>query len=63
MDSPTLTLDRFVEEADVVVAIGSGETTHKSGEVHRFAFCDVFTLAGDAVCRVESCLVPLKGGG
>ncbi len=58
--SPSLTVDRLVEEADTVVAVGSGETTHKSGEVRRFAFCDVFTFAGDLICRVESYLVPLK---
>ena len=60
--SPTLTVDRLVEEADTVVAIGNGETTHKSGERRRFAFCDVFTFAGDEICRVESYLVPLKDG-
>jgi uncharacterized protein len=58
---PTLTVDRLVEEGETVVAIGDGEATHKSGEVHRFAYCDVFTFAGDAICRVESYLVPLKG--
>jgi ketosteroid isomerase-like protein len=58
--SPTLTVDRLIEEADAVVAIGNGETTHKSGELHRFVFCDVFTFAGDKICRVESYLVPLK---
>jgi ketosteroid isomerase-like protein len=57
---PTLTVDRLVEEGDTVVAIGSGETTHRSGAVHRFAFCDVFTFAGDEICRVESYLVALK---
>ena len=58
--SPTLVLDRLVEEGDTVVAIGNGETTHRSGAVHRFAFCDVFTFAGDEICRVESYLVALK---
>ena len=57
--SPTLTVDRLIEEADAVVAIGNGETTHNNGEVHRFAFCDVFTFAGAEICRVESYLVPL----
>jgi ketosteroid isomerase-like protein len=42
-----------------VVATGNGEATHKSGELHRFVFCDVFTFAGDEICRVESYLVPL----
>ena len=56
---PTLTVDRLVEEAGTVVAIGEGRATHKSGEVHRFAFCDVFTFADDVIRRVESYLVPL----
>ena len=60
--SPTLIVDRLIEEADTVVSIGSGETTHTSGERHRFAFCDAFTFAGDAICRVESYVVPLREG-
>lgn len=59
--SPVLIVDRLIEEADTVVAIGNGEATHKSGELHRFVFCDVFTNADDEICRVESYLVPLKG--
>jgi ketosteroid isomerase-like protein len=58
--SPTLIIDRLIEEAETVVAIGSGETNHKSRELRRFAFCDVFTFAGNQICRVESYLVPLK---
>jgi ketosteroid isomerase-like protein len=58
--SPTLTVNRVIEEADTVVAIGNGETTHRSGHLHRFVFCDVFTFAGDKIRRVESYLVPLK---
>ena len=58
--SPTLTVDRLVEEGDTVVAIGQGEATHRSGTTFRFAYCDVFTFEGDAICRVESYLVPLK---
>lgn len=58
--SPTLSVDRLVEEDDTVVAIGEGETTHVSGKVQRFAFCDVFTFSGEAISRVESYLVPLK---
>ncbi len=60
--SPTLTADRLVEEGDTVVAIGEGESTHRSGEVHRFAFRDIFTFAGNAIHRVESYFVPLRGG-
>jgi uncharacterized protein len=58
--SPTLAVDRLIEEAGTVVAIGTGEGTHKSGAVNRFAFCDVFTFAGDKVSRVESYLVTLE---
>ncbi len=61
--SPTLIVDRLVEEGDTVVAIGTGEATHRSGEIHRFAYCDVFTFAGDLIGRVESYLVPLKNDG
>jgi uncharacterized protein len=59
--SPTLTVDRLVEENDTVVAIGDGEATRTTGERHRFAYCDVFTFTGDKVRRVESYLVPLDG--
>ncbi|MGH9244495.1 MAG: nuclear transport factor 2 family protein [Acidimicrobiales bacterium] len=59
--SPTLVVDRLIEEDDTVVAIGRGETTHKSGAVHRFVFSDIFTFRVDQICRVESYLVPLKG--
>ena len=57
--SPTLTIDRLVEEGDTVVAIGTGAGHRSSGEVHRFAYCDVFTFAGDRIGRVESYIVPL----
>ena len=57
---PTLIVDRLVEEGDTVVALGEGEATHKSGALHRFAFCTVLTFAGDSIRRVESYLVPLE---
>ena len=51
----------LVEEGDAVVAIGTGAATRSSGDVHRFAYCDVFTFAAgsDSIRRVESYLVPL----
>jgi ketosteroid isomerase-like protein len=57
--SPTLSVDRLVEEGDTVVAIGTGAGRHRSGTVHRLAYCDVFTFDGHLVRRVESYLVPL----
>lgn len=58
--SPTLTVDRLVEESDTVVAIGTGEAAQESGALHRFAFCDVFTFRNEEIRRVESYLVPLR---
>jgi uncharacterized protein len=58
-DSPTLTVDRMVEEGGTVVTTGTGQGRRRSGEIHRFAFCDVFVFDGDLVVRVESYLVPL----
>jgi ketosteroid isomerase-like protein len=58
--SPTLELDRLVEEGDVVVAIGTGHAQQTTGDTHRFTYCDVFTFAGNLICRVESYLVPLS---
>jgi ketosteroid isomerase-like protein len=57
--SPTLTVDRTVEEGDTVVTTGTGQGRRKGGEVHRFAFCDVFVFDGELIGRVESYLVPL----
>lgn len=57
---PTLTVDRLVEEAETIVAIGEGAATHQSGQTHRFAFCTVFTFAGERIRRVESYVVPLQ---
>lgn len=57
--SPTLDIDRLVEEGDTVVAIGTGTSTQRSGMVFTFAFCDVFTFSGDRIRRVESYVVPL----
>jgi ketosteroid isomerase-like protein len=57
--APTLVLDRLVEEGHTVVAIGTGEGKRRTGETHRFAYCDVFTFVGALICRVESYVVPL----
>jgi ketosteroid isomerase-like protein len=57
--SPTLDVDRMVEEGDVVVALGTGASTQAGGAEFRFAFCDVFTFVGDLVSRRESYVVPL----
>lgn len=61
--SPVLTEDKVLEDGDVVVITGRGEGTFKTGEPHRFAFCDLFTFRDDLICRVESYVVPLRHGG
>jgi uncharacterized protein len=57
--SPVLVINRMIEGDDAVVVIGSGEGSRRNGDRHRFAYCDVFTFAGDLVSRVESYVVPL----
>ena len=58
--SPTLTVDRVVEDGDIVVAIGDGKATRTSGVIQRFVYSDVFTFADHRICRVESYVVPLQ---
>jgi uncharacterized protein len=57
--SPTLHVDRLVEEGDTVVAIGRGEGRHKVGGPFRFAYCTVFTFRDNLIGRVESYVVPV----
>jgi ketosteroid isomerase-like protein len=57
--SPTLRVDRLVEQADTVVAIGEGAGTLTGGGGVRFAFCTVLTFRGDLISRVDSYVVPL----
>ena len=59
--SPTLVVDRKVEEGHTVVCIGEGHGQMTSGAEFRFAFCDVFTFRDDLIRRVESYIVPLSG--
>ncbi len=57
--SPILTIDRLVEEAGTVVAIGEVIASPRGATRVRLAYCDVFTFAGELISRVESYLVPL----
>jgi uncharacterized protein len=60
---PQLSVDRVVEEADTVIALGEGAATLATGPTHHFAFADVFTFRGALIERVESYLVPLTSSG
>ena len=55
--SPTLTIDRLIEEGDSVAATGRGSVNKKGGERVKFVFCDVFTFTGEAISRLETYLV------
>ena len=61
-EGPVLAVDRLIEEADTVVALGIGEGRQPSGGRFRFAFCTVCTFVGDKIGRVESYVVPLNEG-
>lgn len=52
--SPELSLHRLVEEGDTVVAVGSGRMTPREGDPITFVFTEVFTFAGELVCRLET---------
>lgn len=56
---PVLTEDKILKDGDVVVVTGTGEGRFRTGAIHRFAFCDLFTFRDDLLCRVESYVVPL----
>lgn len=62
--SPTITIDRMIEEGDAVAAIGAVTAQVKGvDEPLEAVFCDVFTFAGDRVRRLETYQVTLKGPG
>jgi len=57
--SPQLAVERTIEEGNVVAVNGVGEGKFKDGNVFRFAFCTIFTFAGEKIGRVESFICPL----
>jgi SnoaL-like domain len=61
--SPTLDVDRVIEEGATVVATGTGSGTQTTGDRFEFAFCTVFTFAAEHIERVESYIVPLTTTG
>ena len=55
--SPTINIDRLVEESDVVVAEGSVRCRRRDGVVLTLAMCDVFEMRGGKIKRLTSYLV------
>jgi uncharacterized protein len=59
--SPTLNLDRLIEEGDTVVAVGNGEMTLKEAGPVRFVFTEVFTFTGERISRLETFHINVGG--
>jgi ketosteroid isomerase-like protein len=52
--SPTIILDRLIEEGDTVVATGRGSVAEEGGNRREFVFSEVFRFNGDAVSRLDT---------
>jgi ketosteroid isomerase-like protein len=52
--TPSLHVDRIVEEGDAVAVCGRGQVTRKGGEIAHFAFSELFLFAGSRICRLET---------
>jgi hypothetical protein len=59
--SPTLNLDRLIEEGDTIVAVGNGEMTLKESGRVSFVFTEVFTFTRDAISRLETFHINIGG--
>jgi uncharacterized protein len=59
--SPTLIIERLIEEGDTVVAVGHGSMTLKDAGVVPFVFTEVFTFVNDKVARLETFHINLTG--
>jgi uncharacterized protein len=58
--SPSITITRMVEEADVVVAEGTVRTERRDGGFLHLAICDVFVMKDARIARLTSYLAELK---
>lgn len=58
--SPILHVDQLIESDNTIVVTGTGEGRFKSGEVHRFAYCDLFAFVGERISRVDAYVVPIR---
>jgi ketosteroid isomerase-like protein len=56
---PELTVERLLEDGDVVVVTGEGRGRHREHGPFRFAYNDLFTFAGDRIARIDSYVVPI----
>ena len=59
-DRPVITVDRLVEEDDVVVAEGKVKAPRAEGGHMEMVFCDVFEMRSGKICRLVSYLMEVK---
>ena len=57
--TPELTIERMVEEDDVVVAFGAGRGRLRAGGELEFVFSDAFYFDGDKIRRLDTYQVNL----
>lgn len=58
--SPTITINRMVEENDVVIAEGAVRVRKKQGGFLEAVFCDVFVMKNGKINRLTSYLNEVK---
>jgi uncharacterized protein len=58
--SPELSVERTVEDGDVVVVTGTGVGHHRENGRFRFAYGDLFTFRDGLIAQVDSYVVPLS---
>lgn len=56
---PTISVDRLVEDGDLVCATGHVRAPLTNGGELHLAFSDLFTFRDDRIARLEAYLVPL----
>ncbi len=57
---PAITVDRIIEENDIVVAEGSVIASRADGGALNLVFCDVFEMSGGRIRKLTSYLMEIK---
>jgi uncharacterized protein len=59
---PRFHVDRFIAEGDYVTAVGEITLTDDAGRRTRYAYCDVWRLAGGKIAELKAYVVPIGDG-
>lgn len=57
---PAITVTRYVEQDDIVVAEGSVRAARRDGGTMDMVFCDVFEMRGGRIAKLISYLMEIK---